>query len=133
MSGRGQRNNKHIKHAVAFLLRCQGASVPEAMSAAKFILEESLNTARQMAVRCTYTKAICGNTKSRRQWKVPRCHSYLCLPSLSTLVRCCHHCRMLPSLSLLLLSLCVVGRGSGPQNENFSNGPIIISECSNLP
>ena len=23
-------------------------------------------------------------------------------------------------------------RGSGPQDENFSNGPIIISECSNL-
>ena len=23
-------------------------------------------------------------------------------------------------------------RGSGPKNENFSNGPIIISECSNL-
>jgi hypothetical protein len=28
-----------------------------------FALEESLNTAKQMAVRRVYAKAICGNTK----------------------------------------------------------------------
>jgi hypothetical protein len=64
MSGRGWCKDKRIEHAVAFLLRCQGASVPEAMRAAKFTLEESLNTAKQMAVHCAYAKAIFGNTKS---------------------------------------------------------------------
>ena len=63
MSGRCWHKDKHIEHAVAFLLQCQGAIVPEAMQAAKFFLDESLNTAKQMAVRRTYAKAICGNTK----------------------------------------------------------------------
>ena len=64
MSGRGGNKDGRVAHAVAFLLRCQGASVPEAMRAAKFTLEESSNTTKQMAVRRAYTKAIGGKTKS---------------------------------------------------------------------
>ena len=69
MSGRGWCNDKRIEHAVVFLLRCQGASVPEAIHAAKFTLEGRLEMAKQMVVRCAYAKAICGNMKLRRRWK----------------------------------------------------------------
>ena len=64
MSGRGGNKDGRVAHAVAFLLRCQGAKVPEAMRAVKFTLKESLNTTKQMAVRRAYTKAIVGKTKS---------------------------------------------------------------------
>ena len=64
MSGRGGCKDKRITHVAAFLLRCQGASVPEAMGAAKFTLDESSNAAKQMAVRRAYAKAIGGKTKS---------------------------------------------------------------------
>ena len=64
MSGRGGNKDARIGHAVEFLLRCQGAKVPEAMRAVKFTLEESLNTTKQMAVCRAYTKAIGGKTKS---------------------------------------------------------------------
>jgi DNA-binding PadR family transcriptional regulator len=42
MSGRGRCKDVRIGHAVEFLLRCQGAKVLEAMCAAKFTLEESM-------------------------------------------------------------------------------------------
>ena len=54
----------HIAHAVAFLLRCQGAKVPEAMRAVKFTPDESENRTKQQAVRRAYTKAIGGKKKS---------------------------------------------------------------------
>jgi hypothetical protein len=53
-----------IAHAVAFLLRCQGAKVPEAMRAVKFTPEESSDPTKQQAVRRAYTKAIGGKKKS---------------------------------------------------------------------
>ena len=59
-----------IVHAVAFLLRCQGAKVPEAMRAVKFTLKESANATKQMAVRRAYTKAIGGKKKSPLQVSV---------------------------------------------------------------
>ena len=108
MSGRGRRNDKCIEHAVVFLLRCQGASVPEAIHAAKFTLEGRLEMAKQMVVSCAYAKAICGNMKLQRRWKASRCCSRLCLPSSFTIIHCRYHCCMLPSLSLSLLSLFVV-------------------------
>ena len=58
MSGKGRRDDKRIANAVAFKIRCQGASIPEAMSATKFTLKESEDTAKQMAVRCAYQKAV---------------------------------------------------------------------------
>ena len=64
MSGRGGNKDARIGHAVQFLLRCQGAKVPEAMRAVKFTLEESSDATKQMAVRRAYTKAIGGKTKS---------------------------------------------------------------------
>ena len=42
MSGRGRCKDVRIGHVVEFLLRCQGAKVLEAMCAAKFTLEESM-------------------------------------------------------------------------------------------
>jgi hypothetical protein len=50
--------DKRIAHAILFKLRCLDASIPEAMRATKFTLEESSNTAKQMAVRRAYEKAI---------------------------------------------------------------------------
>ena len=64
MSGKGQLEDKRIEHGVAFLLRCQGASVPEAMPASKFTFKESLNTTKQMAVHHAHAKAIGGKQKS---------------------------------------------------------------------
>ena len=64
MSGRGGNKDGRVAHAVAFLLRCQGAKVPEAMRAVKFTLKESLNTTKQMAVHHAHAKAIGGKQKS---------------------------------------------------------------------
>ena len=64
MSGKGGNKDGRVPHAGAFLLRCQGAKVPEAMRAAKFTLKESLDTTKQMAIRRAYAKAIGGKTKS---------------------------------------------------------------------
>ena len=64
MSGKGGNKDGRVPHAVAFLLRCRGAKVPEAMRAAKFTLKESLDTTKQMAIRRAYAKAIGGKTKS---------------------------------------------------------------------
>jgi hypothetical protein len=72
MSGRDRCKDKRIEHAVAFLVRCQGASVPEAMCAAEFTLDKSSNTVKQMGVCRAYAKAICDNTKSQQQWKAER-------------------------------------------------------------
>ncbi len=57
MSGRGGRKDKHITHAVTFKMRCQEASIPEAMHAAEFTLAESRDPVKQMAVRRTCEKA----------------------------------------------------------------------------
>ena len=64
MSGRGGRVDKRIANATAFKLRCQSASIPEAMRASKFTLAESSNPAKQMAVRRAYEKAIGGKTNA---------------------------------------------------------------------
>ena len=64
MSGRGGREDVRIAHAVAFLLRCRGAKVPEAMRAVKFTPEESENPTKQQAVRRAYNKTIGGKNKS---------------------------------------------------------------------
>ena len=68
MSGKGQLEDKRIEHGVAFLLRCQGASVPEAMPASKFTFKESLNTTKQMAVHHAHAKAIGGKQISSPPW-----------------------------------------------------------------
>jgi hypothetical protein len=60
MSGRGRRVDERIAHTVTFLLRCPGSTVPEAMRACKFSLEESLHPAKQMAVRRSFAKASAG-------------------------------------------------------------------------
>ena len=56
--------DKRIAQAAAFKLRCQSASIPEAMRASKFSLAESSNPAKQMAVCRAYEKAIRGKTKT---------------------------------------------------------------------
>ncbi len=58
MSGKGRREDKRIANAVVFKIRCQGASIPKAMRATKFTLKESKDTAKQMAVRRAYQKAV---------------------------------------------------------------------------
>ena len=62
MSGRGGRVDYRIPKAVAFKLCCGSASIPESMHASKFTLAESLNPAKQMAVRRAYEKLIGGKT-----------------------------------------------------------------------
>jgi hypothetical protein len=64
MSGRGGRVDNRITKAAAFKLRCESASIPEAMRASKFTLAESSNPAKQMAVRRAYEKLIRGKTKA---------------------------------------------------------------------
>jgi hypothetical protein len=54
MSGRGGCADKRIACAVTFKVWCREALIPEAMHAAKFTLAESLNPAKQMAVRHAY-------------------------------------------------------------------------------
>ena len=51
MSGRGRRVDVRIAHTVAYLLRCPRSSVPEAMRACKFTLDESENRSKQMTIR----------------------------------------------------------------------------------
>ena len=51
MSGRGRRVDPRIAHTVACLLRCPRSSVPEAMQACKFTLDESENRSKQMTIR----------------------------------------------------------------------------------
>ena len=51
MSGRGRRVDVRIAHTVAYLLRCPRSSVPEAMRACKFTLDESKNRSKQMTIR----------------------------------------------------------------------------------
>jgi hypothetical protein len=57
MSGRDGRKDKRIAHAVTFKMRCQEASIPEAMRAAEFTSAESRNPAKQMAGRRACEKA----------------------------------------------------------------------------
>ena len=40
-----------IAHTVAYLLQCPQSSVPEAMRACKFTLDESENRSKQMTIR----------------------------------------------------------------------------------
>ena len=54
MSGRGWHVDERIAHTVAFILRCPGLLVPEAMRACIFTLEESGNPAKQMAVHRSF-------------------------------------------------------------------------------
>ena len=56
--------DKRIAKAAAFKLRCQSASIPEAMRASKFSLAKSSNPVKQMAVHRAYEKAIIGKTKA---------------------------------------------------------------------
>jgi hypothetical protein len=62
MSGKGRREDKRIANAVAFKIRCRGASIPEAMRATKYTLKESEDTAKQMAIRRAYQKAVMANS-----------------------------------------------------------------------
>jgi hypothetical protein len=64
MSGRGWHKDKRIGHAIAFLLQCPQAHVPEAMLACKFAPAESKNPAKQMAAHQAYTKAIGAQTRA---------------------------------------------------------------------
>ena len=57
MSRRGGREDKRIVRAVTFKMRCQEASIPEAMRAAEFTLAESKDPAKQMAVHRACEKA----------------------------------------------------------------------------
>jgi len=56
--------DKCIARASTFKLRCQSASIPEAMRASKFSLAESSDPAKQMAVRRAYAKVIRDKTKA---------------------------------------------------------------------
>ncbi len=56
--------DKRIAKAATFKLRCQSASIPEAMRASKFSLAKSSNPVKQMAVHRAYEKAIIGKTKA---------------------------------------------------------------------
>jgi hypothetical protein len=49
-----------ITHTMAFLLQCPGSSVPEAMRACKYTLEESTDQSKQMAIRRSFAKATGG-------------------------------------------------------------------------
>jgi hypothetical protein len=57
MSGRDGRKDKRIARAVTFKMRCQEASIPEAMRAAEFTSAESRDPAKQMAGRRACEKA----------------------------------------------------------------------------
>ena len=50
MSGRGRCVDVRIAHTVAYLLQCPRSSVPEAMQACKFTLDESENRSKQMTI-----------------------------------------------------------------------------------
>ncbi len=57
MLRRGGREDKRIARAVTLKMRCQEASIPEAMRAAEFTSAESRDPAKQMAVRRACMKA----------------------------------------------------------------------------
>ena len=71
MSGRGQRVD-----AVAYLLRCPRSSMPEAMCACKFSLNESESQSRQMTIRRSFAKKAPPDILS---WK---CRRFKCRPQL---------------------------------------------------
>ena len=56
MSGRGRHVDVCIAHTMAYLLRCPLSSVPEAMRASKFSLNESESRSRQMTIRRSFAK-----------------------------------------------------------------------------
>ncbi len=60
MSGRGWRMDVRIAHTVAYLLRCPWSSVPEAMRACKFFLDESASQLKQMTIRRSFAKKATG-------------------------------------------------------------------------
>ena len=64
MSGRGRQVDKRIAQTVSYLLRCPRSSVPEAMRACKYTLDESSHPTLQMAIRRSYAKATGGKLKS---------------------------------------------------------------------
>ena len=64
MSGRGRCVDERVAHTVAFLLRCPGSSVPEAMRACKYTLEEIGDPAKQMVIRRSFAKATGGTAKT---------------------------------------------------------------------
>ena len=49
-----------IAHTVAYLLRCPRSSVPEAMRACKFTLDESASRSKQMTIRRSFAKKATG-------------------------------------------------------------------------
>jgi hypothetical protein len=56
--------DKRIAHTVAFLLWCPLLLVPEAMRACKYLTNESVDSAKQMAVCRAYAKATIGKGKA---------------------------------------------------------------------
>ena len=78
MSRKGGHANPRAERTVAYLLRCPRSTVPEAMRASKFSLDESRDAAKQIAVRRAYGKASGGKAKlppsvqrdHRRGWAV---------------------------------------------------------------
>ena len=64
MSGRGRQVDKRIGHTVSYLLRCPRSSVPKAMRACKYTLDESGDPAKQTAIRHSYAKDTRGKLKS---------------------------------------------------------------------
>ena len=59
-----------IAHTVAYLLRCSRSSVPEAMRACKFTLDESENRSKQMTIR---------RSLATQRWQIsppPRCYRH---------------------------------------------------------
>ena len=52
-----------IAHPVAFLLRCPGSSVPEAMRVCKYTLKDSADRSMQMAIRRSFAKVSGGKEK----------------------------------------------------------------------
>jgi hypothetical protein len=60
MSRKVGRADPRVERTVAYLLRCPRSTVPEAMRASKFSLDESRDAAKQMAVRRAYGKASGG-------------------------------------------------------------------------
>ena len=56
--------DERVAHTVAFLMRCPGSSVPEAMRACKYTLEESGDPAKQMAIRRSFEESKLLMTKN---------------------------------------------------------------------
>jgi hypothetical protein len=77
MSEKVRHEDKRIANAVAFKIWCQGASILEAMRTRKFTLKESGDTAKQMAVRHAYQKAVTANSNAPSAVLVNRSSSLL--------------------------------------------------------